>query len=100
MLTPISFKKNPSQVDDPHLSNTFIMPLFGCLLRGDRQLCNLLFKLYRLPGCVDRDKFIELLRSEKPETCHWVGLDAITRHFAGLINGDNMVALQAVLGRH
>ena len=56
--------------------------------------------MYRLPGYVFRDHFIELLRTERPETCHWVGLDVIIRHFAEVINGFDTVALQTVLGRH
>ena len=100
MCTPISFKKTPSQVEDTHLSHAFIVLPCDCLLLGYPQLFNLMIKLNRLPGSVHRDRLIGLLRMERPETCHWVGLDVIIRHFAQVINGFDTVALQTVLGRH
>ncbi len=46
-----------------------------------------------------RDHFVELLRAERPETCHWVGIGAVIRHFGGLINGDDFIAFKTALGK-
>ena len=54
----------------------------------------------RYLGAVNKTQLLEILRAERPQTSHWVGLIPVIRHFAGEINGADISALQSILGRH